>query len=150
MKAKSTACFKFCFMASPATQAKQMMMMMMMMAEVEAREAKTAAFTAWSQADAQAMLDKVEEAKGSIGLMSGRFKKEELLGLSRLLPVELMPQIPGVERAVADVVKIEDDWVPNKQAKPVLAMLLDVATDACNFRASQSEPAAAASATAEK
>ena len=76
--------------------------------------------------------------------------KQWWVGLSRLLPLELLPHIPEVEKAVADVTKIEDDWVPNKQAKPVLAMLLDVATDACNFRASQSEPAAAASVKAAK
>ena len=95
------------------------------------------------------MLDKVEEAKGSICLMSGRFKKEELLGLLGLLPIVIMPHIAEVEKAVADIVQIDDDWVPNKQAKPVLSMLVDVAADACNFRA-PSEPAAATSAKAEK
>eukprot|EP00435_Cladocopium_sp_Y103_P044451 s319_g12.t1 len=94
-----------------------------------AREAKTAAFTAWAQANAQAMLDKAS----SIGLMTDKFKKEEQLELSRLLPLDLMPHGPEVEKAVAAVVKIDDEWAPNKQAKPVLAMLVDLATEACTF-----------------
>jgi hypothetical protein len=46
------------------------------------------------------MLDRVEEAKGSIGLMTGRFNKEQLLSLSKLLPLQIMPFIPEVEKAL--------------------------------------------------
>jgi hypothetical protein len=48
-------------------------------AAAAAREAKTAAFTTWRQGDAQALPDKAETAKRSIGLSTGRFPKEELL-----------------------------------------------------------------------
>jgi hypothetical protein len=46
-------------------------------------------------------------------------------------------------------VKTDDVWVPNRQAKPVLAMLVDIVREGTKFWASQSEPAAASSAKSE-
>ena len=121
-------------------------------AVAEAREAKTAAFTAWPQADAQAMLDKVEEAKGSIGLMSGRFKKEELLALDIKAAA---PQAPAAHPGGGDSCGRRDEdrrWVGAEQASEdgPCVHVVEVAADACNFRASQGEPAAAASVKAAK
>ena len=113
-------------------------------AEQAAREAKTAAFTAWKQGDAQAMLDQAEEAKGSIGLMSGRFKTEEIMALAKALPLEVVPHFPEVEKELAKVVELDSEWVPNTQAKPLLAMLVDLAQEVVQFWADQAEPAGSA------
>ena len=75
--------------------------------------------------DAQAMLDQAQEAKGSIGLMSGRFKTAEIMALSRAFPLGVTPHFPEIEKELAKVMELDSDWVPNKEAKPLLAMLVD-------------------------
>eukprot|EP00435_Cladocopium_sp_Y103_P025548 s4273_g6.t1 len=106
------------------------------------QEAKAAAMTGRAQADAQALLDLAETAKGGIGLDTGRCKKEELLGLVRQLPILVSPHFPALEKAAAKVVERDSDWIQNPEAKHLLGLLVDAATEAVNFWSEQAEPAA--------
>ena len=61
-----------------------------------AEEARAAAFTTWPSATVQEAADQLEDAKASIGLLTGRFKKEDLVNLTRLIPAQVLAQFPEV------------------------------------------------------
>ena len=111
-----------------------------------AEEARTAAFTTWPSATVQEAAEQLEDAKASIGLLTGRFKKEDLVNLTRLIPAQVLAQFPEVCVATADLAHVEGEWVSNKEAKPALVMLLDVASAVAAFWA---EHAGAASSSGE-
>ena len=106
-----------------------------------AEEARTAAFTTWPSATVQEAAEQLEDAKASIGLLTGRFKKEDLVNLTRLIPAQVLAQFPEVCVATADLAHVEGEWVSNKEAKPVLVMLLDVASAVAAFWAEHAEAA---------
>ena len=106
-----------------------------------AEEARTAAFTTWPSAAVQEAAEQLEDAKASIGLLTGRFKKEGLVNLTRLIPAQVLAQFPEVCVATADLAHVEGEWVSNKEAKPALVMLLDVASAVAAFWAEHAEAA---------
>ena len=106
-----------------------------------AKEARTAAFTTWPSATVQEAAEQLEDAKASIGLLAGRFKKEDLVNLTRLIPAQVLAQFPEVCVATADLAHVEGEWVSKKEAKPALVMLLDVASTVAAFWAEHAEAA---------
>ena len=105
-------------------------------------EARAAAFTVWPAATVQEAAEKLEEAKASIGLLTGRFKKEDLVTLARLIPTQVLDQFPEVCVAIAELANVEGDWVSNKEAKPALVMLIEVANTVAAFWAEHADTAA--------
>ena len=112
-------------------------------------EARAAAFTVWPAATVQEAAEKLEEAKASIGLLTGRFKKEDLVTLARLIPTQVLDQFPEVCVAIAELAHVEGDWVSNKEAKPALVMLLEVANTVAAFWAEHADTAAPSGEQAE-
>ena len=105
-------------------------------------EARAAAFTVWPAATVQEAAEQLEEAKASIGLLTGRFKKEGLVTLTRLIPTQVLDQFPEVCVATAELANVEGDWVSNKEAKPALVMLIEVASTVAAFWAEHADTAA--------
>ena len=112
-------------------------------------EARAAAFTVWPAANVQEVAEKLEEAKASIGLLTGRFKKEDLATLARLIPTQVLDQFPEVCVATAELANVEGDWVSNKEAKPALVMLIEVANTVAAFWAEHADTAAPSGEQAE-
>lgn len=107
----------------------------------KAKEAKEAAFTEWTRSDAETLREKAAEAKGNIGLMEGRSKKESIMSIIREVPLNVMPLFPAAQEAAAAIVELDGDWVPNTDAKPLLCMVSDIAEQAADFFASHAEAA---------
>eukprot|EP00438_Fugacium_kawagutii_P027826 Skav211734 [mRNA] locus=scaffold1682:111102:112649:+ [translate_table: standard] len=104
-------------------------------------ESHTAAFTAWAHGDAQAALEHAEAAKGSIGTLTGRFKKADLLKIVNSLPEIVADEFPELAVAVAEAkARSKDGWISNKQAKPILVLVTEIVQEVCNFWAAQSGP----------
>ena len=111
-------------------------------AAAEAEEAaRTAAFTTWPASTVQEAAEQLEDAKASIGLLTGRFKKEDLVNLTRLIPTQVLARFPEVCIATADLAHVDGEWVSNKEAKPALVMLLEVASAVAAFWAEHAETA---------
>lgn len=100
-------------------------------------EAKTASFTAWSLCDAQTALANAENAKDSIGLPTGRTKKDEITQLAQAVPLQVMLHYPAIETALQEVQLTQGDWIDNVKAKPLVAMLLDQVREAVTFLEAQ-------------
>ena len=118
-------------------------------AEAE-EEARTAAFTAWSASSVQEAAEQLEEAKASIGLLSGRFKKETMVNLTSLVPTAVLTQFPEVCVATAELAEVGGEWVSNKEAKPAIVMLTEVANTVAAFWAEHAEAPAASSKPGER
>ena len=113
-------------------------------AEAAARqEAKTAAFTVWSQDAVEDLLGQVSEAKGGMGLMTGRRKKEDLLKVARLVPLNILPFFAEVEQALKAIVEADDEWISNSHGKPLMCMLEDLAQEVAAFQKEQADTAEA-------
>ena len=118
-------------------------------AEAE-EEARTAAFTAWSASSVQEAAEQLEEARASIGLLSGRFKKETMVNLTSLVPTAVLTQFPEVCVATAELAEVGGEWVSNKEAKPAIVMLTEVANTVAAFWAEHAEAPAASGKPSER
>ena len=118
-------------------------------AEAE-EEARTAAFTAWSASSVQEAAEQLEEARASIGLLSGRFKKETMVNLTSLVPTAVLTQFPEVCVATAELADVDGEWVSNKEAKPAIVRLTEVANTVAAFWAEHAEAPAASGKPSER
>ena len=71
--------------------------------------------------------------KSSMGLLTGRRKKEDLLKVARLVPLEVTPLFAEAQKAMAAVVEVDDDWIYNFQGKSSMCMLEDLANEVAAF-----------------
>ena len=87
----------------------------------------------WTADAVEELLVQAAEVKSSMGLLTGRRKKEDLLKVARLVPLQVMPLFDEAQKAMAAVVEVDDEWIYNSQGKPLMCMLEDLANEVAAF-----------------
>ena len=110
-------------------------------------DARTAAFTTWTQYDVQVFCAEVERTMQDVGANEGgRFPKATVLALAAKIPAAVVVYYPAVMAAINVVEEHEEDMVANTEARQALGLLRNCGREAEGFWLMQTGGATASSA----
>ena len=102
-------------------------------------DARTAAFTTWTQFAVQAFCAEVDTTKQGVGANEGgKFPKATLVALAAKIPAAVVLCYPALMETIKAVEEHGDDMVANTQARNALALLGGCGADADGFWQMQS------------